>query len=132
MMDTMDNFFVLKQIQPFDRLHDLELYILASATDRVEYTPNLLIAAKDNFLHHLYVVLEGELIRSDKHSLPSIVGLGSLLYDWPLKYDLLASASGAVCLKIGKSHFITLIYECPHFTTALLQHAGEETYYNQE
>ena len=78
-------------------------------------------------MSRLYAVVQGRLLAANTRPVPAVFGMVSLLYNYPLAYDLrVAPEAEATCLLIGKGHFFTIVNECPEFSAGLIKLARME------
>lgn len=124
-MNLAEKIFALKQHPLFSTLEDSELILIADVTVSRRFEPGATIAEAGTLLNRVYVVTEGS-VAEEEGSRPSplLVGVESLLLNKPIDGPLIAQAeSGAHCLVIGKSHFFTIINECPEVLVHYLEGA---------
>ena len=105
-MTITEKIFALRRSEPFDRLRDSELTIIAEVTQERQYSPGETIISSEKSLQNLYIVVQGSVQNSGGNTVPHVFGIKSLLFNVPLTSLLNASPEeGAVCLLIGKGHF---------------------------
>lgn len=116
-MTFIEKLLAFKARPPFDRLNDAELALLASIAHERTYAPGEQLLTRGSVLKRLYVVARGEVVGS-----AGLLGLFSLLFDEPIADDQIAgAAAGATCLIVGRSNFLTLVYEHPQLLTGFLE-----------
>ena len=121
-MTIIEKIFALKKLNPFDRLRDSELSVIAEVATERKYVPGEIVTSEGRALQKLYMVVDGQIIQeSDGRRIPAVFGVESLLFDIPTSDTLKASSEEATCLMISKRHFFTLIYECPELLLGLLE-----------
>lgn len=121
-MTIIEKTFAIRKLNPFNRLRDSELLIIAEVAEERRYAPGEIVSSEGRILQRLYIVIEGQIrIVGDPTSIPAVFGVESLLFDIPITDMLRASSEGAVCLRISKRHFFTTIYECPELLLGFLE-----------
>lgn len=124
-LGVTERLFALRAAPPFDRLRDSELALLAAVAQVRSYDPGETVLAEGKPLHHLFVVVEGEIRTAAGEPVPPVFGEASLLFQLPLARALVAApGTGATCLLIGRAHFFTAAYECPGLVVGFLEQAG--------
>ena len=116
-----EKLFALKVIEPFSTLTTDILMNLCSVSPLLTYEANQTIIESDSISDGIFVLVKGAFVTT-KDANYKIIGANSVLYNE--KYDesiVACPTQGAVCFRITKGHFLTLIYECPFFLTELLQ-----------
>ncbi len=124
----IDKMFLLKSIKPFDTLDERTLFNIAEVTRLSYFDPDTHILNGKEIASEVVIEVEGELTDSSGNRL-KIVGLHSILSDSPLETDIYAGSKGCRCLRIGKGHFLTTIYECPGILTELMQLRNLDPHY---
>jgi len=116
-MSVTERFFRLRAVPPFDRLFDSELAMIADAAVVRAYEPGHVIASAGKALKALIITLEGGLCYADGTPLPSIFSPGHLLMGASLEQAVCVTKDApALCLLVAKTHFFTMLYECPSLT----------------
>lgn len=116
----IDKMFLLKSIQPFDRLDERTLFNISEVMRLTKFEPNQIILPGGEVSNEVIIVVDGE-IRDKNGNSPKIAGLYSILNDLLIEDKLVSGAIGCKCLRIGKGHFLTTVYECPSILTELIQ-----------
>jgi len=120
-MTTLENLFALGSAPGFERLHDTELAVIAPVVVERRFPPGATVCEAGTTLNRVYVVVEGSFVTGAGELIPGILGLGSVLFDTPVRETVHASATeGAVCLAISKPHMFTIVYQCPTFVCELM------------
>ena len=131
-MNQIQKFFLLKALAPFNELRDSELGIVTEVAVEYHYKCGQVVASAGSVLYRLYVVAEGGLEPVEGVALPAVVGTPSLLFDYPLSRNLVASReTGALCLAIKKGHLFTIFHECPAFVVGLMELVRHENLYER-
>jgi len=113
-MTVSERMFQLRVIEPFNRLRETELAIIAETAVERHYEAGRCIASRNKPARALIITFEGSLIDNNGNKLPDILPAEALLTGAPLPYDIFAAKpEGAKCLLINKGHFFTILYECP-------------------
>ena len=120
-MTFLEKLFALKNMAPFDRLQDEELMLVARVARVREYPAEGLVMEEGQFPGSLFVTVSGTLTGGKGNPLPRVVGHLELLEDVAMGQEVTAGEEGALCLTIGKSHFFTLVYECPEIVVGFLE-----------
>lgn len=112
--------FLLKSIEPFDSLDERTLFNLVSVMTLTQYEPNKLITDSDTVCNEVMIVVEGE-CRTDSGNRIFITGVHSVLEDSVIGESISSGTRGVKCLRIGKGHFLTTMYECPFILVDLIR-----------
>lgn len=127
-MTLVEKFLALRTVGLLNELEDSEIALIAEVADEREFAPGAQFCAASQCLHRLYIVLDGGIETELGTPMPQVLGAGSLLLGLPVSAPLRASASkGVRCLVLGKSHFFTIIYQCPSILCGLLKSETFET-----
>jgi CRP-like cAMP-binding protein len=119
--------FALKRTPGFDQLPDDELLVVAASMTERRYAPDEVVLAAGVSIWQLLVVVGGRVTGGPSgEDVPSIVGADLLILNRPVPHTLTAdSREGAVCLRMSKGHFFTVVNECPALLVAIARlHAG--------
>jgi hypothetical protein len=120
-MTVAEKLFALRSSPGFERLHDSELAVIAAAAAERRFGPGDLVCRGGTTLSRVYVIVRGSIVTSGGKAIPGILGLGSVLFDVPVRETLNASPiEGAWCLVISKPHAFTIAYQCPSFLCGLI------------
>lgn len=131
-MTLTERMFALRSVPGFDQLRDEErLAVAASMTER-RYGPGEVVVLAGSSMSHLLVVVAGQVrAPGSSRSQPPVVGADLLLTNRPAAETLAADAvEGAVCLKMSKGYFFTVVNECPALLVEMIRlhvvpHGGE-------
>ena len=127
-MNRIETFYALKSISPFQTLRDNELGVIVDVVDERIYPPQHLVMVSGVPFSRLLIAIRGGFETKSGIVLPKMIGIPSLLNEWPLHDDLYsAEHEETLCLSIQRGHFYTLINEFPSFLLA----AGESLEPNQ-
>lgn len=120
-MTLTQRIFALKKTPGFDQLPDDELLVVASSMTERRYAPGEVVAAAGASMWQLLVVVGGRLTGAGSGAeVPPIVGADLLILNRPVPHTLTAdSGDGAVCLRMSKGHFFTVVNECPALLVAM-------------
>ena len=110
----------LARLPPFDRLDPDEVSTLASVASARRYEPGEVILAAGQPVGRITIVLEG----SAQEDSEKVLGLLPALLGFPQAQTLHASAQGAMCLRIRRGQFYTIVFECPEILAWLLEKQG--------
>jgi signal-transduction protein with cAMP-binding, CBS, and nucleotidyltransferase domain len=111
-MTLVEKILALKTMPPFDRLRDSEVALIASAATVRHFAPGQLIHCAGEPFARFHLLVQGSW-ESAPGPLPSSLGVASLLFDQAALAAVTAGPDGARCLVIGRSHFHTIVTECP-------------------
>jgi signal-transduction protein with cAMP-binding, CBS, and nucleotidyltransferase domain len=126
-MHITEKLFALQRLTPFSGLRHGELALIAEVARERTLAPGEVVSAAGTPVVRLYAVVCGRLLAADSKPVPAVLGTVSLLYNYPLAYDLrVAPEASATCLIIGKGHFFTIVNECPEFSAGLIELARLE------
>ena len=122
-MTIIQKIIALKELPGFQVLRQSELIRVAESACRKDYAPGKTVVAPGAVLSHLYIVVEGAICDTASQTrIPRVWGADLLLANLPTASALTADLTlGALCLRLSKRHFFTLIYECPAFLVDLMQ-----------
>lgn len=112
--------FLLKSIEPFDKLDERTLFNLASVMTLTHYEPETLLIESDIVCSEVLIVVDGE-CRTEPGNLMFLAGIHSVLEDSVIGETISSGKNGAKCLRIGKGHFLTTMYECPFILVDLIR-----------
>lgn len=128
-MNTIEKLFALRSIQPFDRLRESELELVAEVIQVRSFSPGSLIAAAYHPVYHLYIITIGEIeIEYRIKKAPIIIGLNSLLFNQDIVYDINAGAEQEItALVLSKRHFFTIFNQCPNLLVGFVEMSSEQT-----
>jgi len=119
-MTLIEKIFALKSISPFNRLEYSELILTANITKIKKYNAGDIIQPKELYVYSIFIIIDGEVTNIDTQSKNSkIFGIKEILEDKTFKDDIVAKTPVKI-MTISKSHFFTLIYECPNILLELL------------
>jgi len=110
----------LARIPPFDRLDPDEVSTLAGVASARRFGPGEVIVAAGQPVGRITIVLEG----SAEEDPEKVLGLLPALLGFPQARTLHASAQGAMCLRIRRGQFYTIVFECPEILAWLLEKQG--------
>jgi signal-transduction protein with cAMP-binding, CBS, and nucleotidyltransferase domain len=122
-MTLTERIFVLRVVPGFDQLREEELLAVAASMTERRYRPGEVVAAVGASLWHLLVVVDGGIgARHSTRELPQVIGADLLLANRPVPVTLTADArAGAVCLRMSKGHFFTVVNECPALLVEMIR-----------
>lgn len=124
-MTMAERLFALRSAPGFERLHDAELAVIASVVVERRFAPGEMICEAGTTLNRVYVVVQGSIVAAEGRTVPGILGLGSVLFDIPVRAPVQASPTeGALCLVISKPHMFTIVYQCPSLLCGLMDVEG--------
>jgi signal-transduction protein with cAMP-binding, CBS, and nucleotidyltransferase domain len=112
--------FMLKSVQPFDKLDERTLFNMVSVMTLTKYEANTRLIDSETVSNEVMIVVDG-IITSDSGGSVNIAGIRSVLEDTAIGEHITTNETGASCLRIGKGHFLTTIYECPFILVDLIK-----------
>ena len=112
--------FMLKSVQPFYKLDERTLFNMVSVMTLTKYEANTRLIDSETVSNEVMIVVDG-IITSDSGGSVNIAGIRSVLEDTAIGEHITTNETGASCLRIGKGHFLTTIYECPFILVDLIK-----------
>jgi hypothetical protein len=112
--------FLLKSVEPFDKLDERTLFNLVSVMTLTQYEPNKVVLNRQTVYNEVVIVVEGD-CHTDSGKQVFLAGIHSVLEDSGMGESILSGDDGAKCLRIGKGHFLTTMYECPFILVDLIR-----------
>lgn len=111
--------FLLKAIEPFDKLDERTLFNLVSVMTLTQYEPNTVVVESQTVCNEVQIVVEGNCCTESGNQI-FLAGIHSVLEDSVMGETISSGTKGAKCLRIGKGHFLTTMYECPFILVDLI------------
>lgn len=115
---TVRILFALRSVEPFTRLDDLELLLIARHARLRAYAPGRVLLAAGAVAEHLFVTVEGA-VETGGGAAPAVFDAPGLLFGLAARDDYRAGPEGASALVIAKPHVFTIARECPEFVVGL-------------
>jgi len=113
-MNRVQRLFALRSSPAFAHLYDSELAAVAGIATVRRVAPGAYLVHRGQAVRHLYVVAEGGLVDDEGREVAGPCGAREMLCGRSAPRDLLGHPrSGATCLLIGRTHFLTLVSEFP-------------------
>jgi signal-transduction protein with cAMP-binding, CBS, and nucleotidyltransferase domain len=112
--------FMLKSVQPFDKLDERTLFNMVSVMTLTKYEANTRLIDSETVSNEVMIVVDG-IITTDSGGSVTIAGIRSVLEDTAIGEHIITNETGATCLRIGKGHFLTTMYECPFILVDLIK-----------
>ena len=114
-MTLTERIFALSRLPGFDQLPADELLAVAASMTERRYNPGDVVVPAGVSMWHLLVVVRGQLhSEPSRQAAPAVIGADLLLTNRPVPEALRADEEhGAVCLRMNKGHFFTVVNECP-------------------
>ncbi|MCH8495487.1 MAG: hypothetical protein LAT57_07625 [Balneolales bacterium] len=112
--------FLLKSVEPFDKLDERTLFNLVSVMTLTQYEPNKLVLDSQTVCNEVLIVVDGDCRTESSHKI-FLAGVHSVLEDLVIGESISSGSAGAKCLRIGKGHFLTTMYECPFILVDLIR-----------
>ncbi|MBI2568292.1 MAG: hypothetical protein HYV63_14815 [Candidatus Schekmanbacteria bacterium] len=120
-MNFAEKLLALSRAAPFACLSLSELAPVAEVSRLAVFRPGEPIGDGTRPLGRLLVVVAGAAVDAEDQPLPRVLGASSVLFEQPLPCAVFASRSAGVsCLAFKKAHVLTILNECPGFSTGLL------------
>lgn len=116
----IEKIFLLKSVRPFDRLNEIALSKLVEVMPYTRYEAGTLIVTSDMICNEVLIAIDGTFSAGSVETV-SIAGIHSVLEDIPIGEDVSTGKHGVSCLRIGKGHFLTMVYEFPFLLTDLIE-----------
>jgi len=113
--------FTLKSIEPFNKLSDDELILVANITEEKHYKNGVQIYSKGTNIYSMLVITEGKVsINNEIEYKNNYIGFQELVNDDVLDYDIYASGD-VTLLVLSKAHLLTTLYESPSIMIGFLE-----------
>lgn len=112
--------FLLKSVEPFDKLDERTLFNLVSVMTLTQYEPNKSVMDSQTVCNEVLIVVDGD-CRTESGNKIFLAGVHSVLEDSVIGESISSGNGGARCLRIGKGHFLTTMYECPFILVDLIR-----------
>jgi len=116
--EAVRTLFALRGVEPFSRLDDLELLLIARHARRRDFAPGRVVLAAGAVAEHLYVTIEGGAVSGGAPAAPVFDAAG-LLFGLAAREEVAAGPEGLSALVIAKPHVFTIARECPEFVVGL-------------
>jgi signal-transduction protein with cAMP-binding, CBS, and nucleotidyltransferase domain len=122
-MTLTERIFVLRGVPGFDQLREEELLAVAASMTERRYGPAEVVVMAGASMWHLLVVVGGRIhARDSARPQPPVVGADLLLTNRSATLTLTADPQeGAVCLRMSKGHFFTVVNECPALLVEMIR-----------
>ena len=122
---VIERLFALSATPPFAGLDHEDLALIAAAAGTRRYAAGETVALRGHVLSHLFVVVDGSVVTDHGVVLPPVFGEASLLFGTALAATCHGAPDrGATCILIRRSHFFTMVNECPSLLVGLLATRG--------
>lgn len=113
--------FLLKDTPPFENLEDQELFNIADVLETVEFNQGDPVLKKNSVANYLFLVVDGDVISESGETSMKVLGVKPILNGSGVSESFVAGSNGATCLRMGKGHFFTTLYECPNVMVEFMQ-----------
>jgi CRP-like cAMP-binding protein len=121
---TVRTLFALREVEPFTRLDDLELLLIAQHARPRSFPAGRVVLAAGAVADHLFVTVQGE-ARVGEAVAPAVFDAPGLLFGLAARADHVAGPDGLSVLIIAKPHVFTIARECPEFVVGLRELSPE-------
>ncbi len=121
--EAVRTLFALRAVEPFGRLDDLELLLIARHARRRDYAAGRVVLSAGAVAEHLYVTIDGGAVSGGTAAAPVFDAAG-LLFGLAARDDIAAGPDGLSALVIAKPHVFTIARECPEFVVGLRDLSG--------
>lgn len=118
--DIVRALFQLRAAEPFDRLGESELLLIARHTRYRAYAPGAILIEGGSAAEKLFVTVEGH-AETATGPLPAMFDAPSILFGLAVRADHRAGPKGLGALILAKPHVFTIARECPDFIVGLLE-----------
>ena len=115
---SIRNLFALRRLEPFRRLDDNELLLIAQHARFRTFAPGRVVIPAGVVADALFVRLRGEVAFAAAPA-PAVFDAPGLLFGTPALADYVAGPEGLGALVIAKPHVFTIARECPEFVVGL-------------
>ena len=120
-MTLTKKIFTLKSIEPFNKLSDDELILVANITEEKHYKDGVQIYSKGTNIYSMLVITQGKVsINNEREYTNNYIGFQELVNDDVLDYDIYASGD-VTLLVLSKAHLLTTLYESPSIMVGFLE-----------
>lgn len=116
--EVIERLFALRAVNPFHRLDDTELLLIAQHARRRSFPAGTLVIAAGSVAEALFVVVEGS-AEVGGAAAPAVFDAAGLLFGLGARGDYVAGPQGLSALVIAKPHVFTIARECPEFVVGL-------------
>lgn len=116
--EAVRHLFALRSVEPFGRLEDTELLLIARHARRRDFAPGRTVLAAGAVAETLFVTVKGAATMGGVLALPVFDAPG-LLFGLAAPADVVAGPDGLATLVIAKPHVFTIARECPEFVAGL-------------
>jgi len=117
-VEVVRNLFALRGVDPFPRLDDKELLLIATHARMRSFPAGRLVIAAGTVAEALFVRIEGG-AEIDGAPAPAVFDAPGLLFGLAAAADYVAGPEGLEALVIAKPHVFTIARECPEFVVGL-------------
>lgn len=125
----IEKVFLLKSTPPFENLEDQELFNIADVLTTVEFKSGESVLKKDSTVNYLYLIVDGEVVSESGDTSVKVIGVKPILDGSPATESFIASRNGTACLRMGKGHFFTTLYDCPNVIVEFMELEGRKKRY---
>lgn len=115
---TVRTLFALRGLEPFSRLDDAELLLIARHARVRNYAAGRVILPAGQVAEVLVAQLEGGALTGEAAA-PPVFDAPGLLFGLAAAQDYVAGPEGLEALVIAKPHVFTIARECPEFVVGL-------------
>ncbi|MBX3485387.1 hypothetical protein [Phenylobacterium sp.] len=116
--DVVRTLFALRGLEPFSRLDDAELLLIAAHARLRSYPAGRVILPAGQVAEVLVAQLSGA-ARAGEAAAPPVFDAAGLLFGLAAARDYVAGPEGLEALVIAKPHVFTIARECPEFVVGL-------------
>ena len=117
-VEVVRNLFALRGVEPFSRLDDRELLLIAQHARMRSFAAGRVVVAAGTVAEALFVQLEGAAVVGGAPA-PGVFDAPGLLFGLAAVDDFVAGPAGLEALIVAKPHVFTLARECPEFVVGL-------------
>lgn len=122
--------FLLKETPPFENLEDQELFNIADVLATIKFKQGEPVLKKNSIANYLFMVIDGDVVSESGETTVKVIGVKPILDGSGVSESFVAGSNGATCLRMGKGHFFTTLYECPNVLVEFMQLLDQkERYY---
>lgn len=116
--DDLQRMIALRTVEPFSRLQDDELLLIARHARPRIFPAGRIVLAAGAVADALFVRVAGQAL-ADGVAAPAVFDAAGLLFGLGARADYVAGADGLEVLVIAKPHVFTIARECPEFVVGL-------------
>jgi len=116
--DVVRSLFALRGVDPFSRLDDTELLLIAQHAHWRSFAAGRVVLPAGITPEALFMPVEGQALAGEAPA-PPVFDAPALLFGFATSCEYAAGPGGLTALVIAKPHMFTIARECPEFVVGL-------------